>query len=232
MSCSPASPWLSPGSAPVRSQKAARRSGVRQYATTLLDGGDGGADARDLALGLPPAADDAERAGVRLRQVARGDAARRPGAELAEPVGLDHRDRLAGCKQADDEARAFARREVGLRSGQLELGVGRRHYRERAVRHAQPTARHVLDRPACQPVEALLDRVDRVRGRDQPGDVLLRQVERHAGRLRGLLGDEADLPDGLDNGPRDILDRSDLLESHRFGELFDRDPLAAAGSRR
>ena len=59
-----------------------------------LDPGSAARMRLDLALGLPAAADHAERLRVGAREVLRGDRARRSGAPLAEPVGLDDREQL------------------------------------------------------------------------------------------------------------------------------------------
>ena len=59
-----------------------------------LEPGQRGTHALDLALGLPAAADHAERLRIGAREVLRRDRARRAGAPLAEPVGLDHREQL------------------------------------------------------------------------------------------------------------------------------------------
>ena len=112
-----------------------------------------GADARELRLRLPAAADHAEAARAALREVLRRDAARRAGAQLAELVRLEHRDELGrvGAEEEDDEARAVAKAGVDLRARVAELEVGGGHDRERSALEPQPVARPVLDapRPPC-----------------------------------------------------------------------------------
>jgi hypothetical protein len=67
----------------------------------------------------------AEAAARRRGEVLRRDAARRPGAQLAELVRLEHRDELGrvGAKEEDGEARAVAEAGVDLRAGVAELEV-------------------------------------------------------------------------------------------------------------
>ena len=98
-------------------------------------------------------------------EVLRRDPARRAGAQLAELVGLEHRDELGrvGAEEEDDEARAVAEAGVDLRARVAELEVGGGHDRERALLEPEPVARPVLDAPGRQPPEARLDRLDRVR---------------------------------------------------------------------
>ena len=148
----------------------------------LLDPGQRLPDARDLALGLPAAADDAERARVRLGQVLRRDPARGAGAQLAHPVGLDHGRQLAPLEveEHDDERRARRKSRVRLEAGQSELLVHRGHDRERALAGASPCARTIPDRTARLPLEARLDRRERVGRREQLLDVSFGQVERQA----------------------------------------------------
>src|SRR5205814_200516 len=60
----------------------------------VFDGRHRGSYALDLQLGLPPAADHAERARAFPGQMLRGGAGRRSGTEAAELIGLDQRERL------------------------------------------------------------------------------------------------------------------------------------------
>ena len=170
----------------MRSQKAASFSGVLQNATTCSIDGEGRANARDLSLGLMPAADDAERACAALREMPRRDAARRPGTELPEPIGLDHRDELRGLRveQADDERRAVRRRRVQLPAGKPEPAVRSGHVRERPLGQSKPATRSDLDLAGGHAPKARLDSFDRVGRRDERSDVGLRQIERHERKSR------------------------------------------------
>ena len=105
MSCSAASRWLSPGSAPVAEQNAAQSLGRAAVRDNALDRRHGCANRADLGLGLPATADDAEAAGAGRREVLRGNATRGPGAPLAESVRLDHRCEGPGLqlKEGHDE---------------------------------------------------------------------------------------------------------------------------------
>jgi hypothetical protein len=137
----------------------------------------------DLALGLPAAADHAQRSRPRARQVLGRDAARSAGPELPEPVRLDHGDELGAARleEEDDEADIrVAERGVGLEAGVAELSVGRRHHGEDPAFESEPVARPVLDASRGEPPERTLDRLERVLRRQQRLDVRLRQVQRHA----------------------------------------------------
>src|SRR5215210_6789809 len=92
-----------------------------------LDPGHGLSDARHLALGLPATADDAERARVPLGEVLAGDAARCPGAQLSQLVGLDHGRELRtlGVEEDDDERRSARQPRIRLHPGEPELVVDR-----------------------------------------------------------------------------------------------------------
>ena len=153
-------------------ERAQRRLGaaVRDDA---LDPGHRGANARDLRLRLPAAADDAERRCTAPREVLGRDCARRAGSQLAELVGVDHGDELRRrcAKEQDDEAGAVCKARVHLRACVAELEVGGGHHRERAVLEPKPVARPVLDGAGGQAEEARLDRRDRVGGREQLADV-------------------------------------------------------------
>ena len=104
--------------------------GVPRVGDDLLDPGQRGADARELALGLPAGADQPERARPGLRQVPRGDRARGARAELAQPVGFDQRQQLGPVRgeERDDEAHALGEAPVGLDAGALELAIGGGHH--------------------------------------------------------------------------------------------------------
>ena len=140
------------------------------------------ADARDLALRLPAAADHAERARAFAGEVLRRDPARCAGAQLAHPVRLDHRRELGPgqVEEHDDERRARRQGRVRLEAGQSQLLVHRGHDRERALAGASPCARTVPDRTARLPLEARLDRRERVGRREQLLDVRFGQVERQS----------------------------------------------------
>src|SRR5207247_11235239 len=81
-----------------------------------LDRRHGRPDRGDLALGLPAAADHPKSLRARAREVLRSDAARRSGAELPEPVGLDHRRELgpAGLEELHYEAHVVEASECGI----------------------------------------------------------------------------------------------------------------------
>ncbi len=148
MSHSAGSRWLSPGSAPVRSQKS--RSALRRAAVgdRPLERRHGGADAGELRLRLPAAADQPDARCAAAREMPRGDPARGAGAQLAELVRVDHGDELrrVGAEEQHLEARAGAEAGVDLRARVAELEVGRGHHRERALLEPEPVAGPVLDR--------------------------------------------------------------------------------------
>src|SRR6185437_11929391 len=68
---------------------------------------------------------------------------------------------------------------VDLRAREAELEICGGHHREHAVLETEPVARPVLDRPVRHPPEAALDRVDRLRGREQLCDLVLAEMNRH-----------------------------------------------------
>jgi hypothetical protein len=113
----------------------------------------------------------------------RSHRARRPGAKLAEPVGLDQRAQLAPFEQHDDEADAVGAGGVRLHAGEPALVVHRRHDREKAAFQPDPVAGDVLDRAGVEPQERVLDRGDRVGRREQPVDVGFCQRERQGPRV-------------------------------------------------
>ena len=84
----------------------------------VLDRRHGLPDALHLALGLPAAAEDAERRDAGSSEELRGDAARGAGPELAELVRLDHPAALGALEveQADDERRPARKPRVGLQA--------------------------------------------------------------------------------------------------------------------
>src|SRR5204862_1062807 len=92
----------------------------------------GGPDTRHLALGLPAAANHAERPRAAPREVLRCDAACRSGAQLAEPVGLDDGSELGPLRVEDahDERRSAGQRCVGLEACEVESAVDCAHERE------------------------------------------------------------------------------------------------------
>ena len=145
--------------------------------------------AGDLGLGLPAAADHAERARPRPGEVPSRDAAGRPGAELSEPVGLDHCDQPPRFRvEEDDDERGRLGCGVSLEPGEAELPIDGGHDRERTVREAQPPARRVLDRPSGEAQQRRLHRLDRVLGRQERLDVGLREVERQGAASLGAGG--------------------------------------------
>src|SRR5688572_25720940 len=146
-----------------------------------VDRGERLADAGDLRLRLPAAADHTERLGIRLREERGRDAACSPGPELAELVRLDHgrERRLRKVEEDDDEGRATRKPCVGLDPREPELAIGRGHEGEDAVPQVDPRPRPVLDHAAGEPDEARLDRVERVTRRQELRDLVLGHVERH-----------------------------------------------------
>ena len=75
-----------------------------------FDAGECRADAGDLALRLPAAAEDAERARVLPREVLRRDPAGGTRSQLAELVGLDHRGQLRTLEVEEEHAEGRAAR--------------------------------------------------------------------------------------------------------------------------
>jgi hypothetical protein len=146
-----------------------------------LDRGDRCANARNLRLGLPAAADHTERSSMRLREERGGDAARGPGPELPHLVRLDHGRELRAreVEEHDDERRAAREPSVGLDPREPELTIGGGHVCEHTVLDRDPRSRPVLDDAAREPDEARLDRVERLARREQLRDLCLGQVERH-----------------------------------------------------
>ena len=97
----------------------------------------------------------------------------------------------AALEEHDDEGGAVAGRRVRLHARQPALAVDGRHHGERAAVEPDAVARHVLDLAGGEPAERVLDRLDRVRGREQPGDVGLGELKgqaRSLGRLRPCVG--------------------------------------------
>ena len=121
------------------------------------------------------------RAGAGLRQVPGGDRARRAGAELPEPIGLDQREQLGsvGGEERDDEARALREADVGLDPGAPELEVGGGHDVQPACLEPEPAARLQLDRPARHAREAGLHRLDGLGRAEELLDVGFAKEERH-----------------------------------------------------
>ena len=142
------------------------------------------ADAGDLALGLPAAADDAERPGLRLGQILGRNAAGGAGAQLAHPVGLDHARHLGllGVEENDDERRPAGEPCVRLHAGEPELAVGSGHDGERAVGQSHAGPRPILDLAARKPLEAGLDRRQRIGRREELFDLGFGEVERQAAK--------------------------------------------------
>ena len=155
-----------------------RRSAVGDHA---LDGGDSGANACNLRLGLVAAPDHSERARVGPREMARGDAGRRAGSELSQAIGFDHGDELGALRveEADHERRAARCRRIELPAGEAEPAVGGGHVRKRALRQAKPAARRDLDLSRGHPQEARFDCSDRSAGLDEPVDIGFAEIERH-----------------------------------------------------
>ena len=184
-SCAPASRWLSPASAPDELAERGEPLGRSAVGDDALDRRHGSADARDLGLGLVAAAEHAERSGPVTGQVASCDPARRPRAQPAELVGLDHGGELGllGVEEADDEGRSGRRCRVELAAGEPELAIGRRHVRERSFLEPQATPWRVVHGTPRDAPEALLDRLDGVGRLEERGDVGFGEVERHDGEV-------------------------------------------------
>jgi hypothetical protein len=140
-------------------------------------------DARHLRLGLPPAADHAEARRAVPREVARRDGGGRARAELAEPVGLDHRLEASGRREEHDrERRSRGRPGVRLEPGKAELPVDAGHDRVLPLLEREPRPGSVVDGVAGEPPEAFLDRGDGLGRREQSRHVGLGQVQRHLRR--------------------------------------------------
>ena len=139
------------------------------------------ADAEDLRLRLPAAADHAEARRPARGEVPGRDAARRTGAQLAQLVGLDDRDELGrgGAEEEDGEACALTEAGVDLRARVTELEVCGGHDGERTAVEPQAVPRPVLHGPRRHAAETRFDRLDRVRRCQQLRDVRLGQIERH-----------------------------------------------------
>ena len=146
-----------------------------------LDRRDGFADAGDLGLGLPAAADHAERRRAGLREVRRRDAAAAPvrSCPILSASITAVSSRALGVEEHDDERRAAGEPHVRLEAGEPELRVDRGHDRERAVLEREPCPGAVVDGAARLPDEARLDGVERVARRQELADLRLRQVQRH-----------------------------------------------------
>jgi hypothetical protein len=133
MSCSPASRWLSPGSASSFLQNLARFSSAVD--DDALDRRNSLADAQNLALGLPAAAEDAEACRPFAREVLRRHGARGTRPQLSKLVGFEHRGQLTALdvEEADDERRPCRHPRIGLHPRQTQLVVDSRHDREGAA---------------------------------------------------------------------------------------------------
>ena len=140
------------------------------------------ADARDLALRLPAAADHAERSRVRLGQVLRSHAAGRAGAQLPQLVRLDHPGELplAEVEEDDDEPRPVRAPQVGLEPRETQLLVHRGHDRQAALARRRTRPGPVRDRCAAHPLEARFDRRQRICRRQELSDLGFGQVERQS----------------------------------------------------
>ena len=159
-----------------------------------LDPRNRGADAGELRLRLPPAADHAEAGRTLGSEVPRRDAARRTGTKLAELVRVEHRNQLrsVGTEEEDGEARAVAETGVDLRARVAELEVGGGHDGQRTALQPQAITGPVLDPPRGHTTKARLDRLHGVGRRQELGDILLREIEGHL--LEGPLQSCAALP--------------------------------------
>src|SRR5262249_25019772 len=104
--------------------------------------------------------------------------------------------------------------------GGATRGAGPPHPGDPAAPEPQTLPRQVVERTARLSQERLLDGGKRVRGREQFRDVRLAQVQGHQESLVRLL-DEAELAVPLEHGPLDLVERADLVEPRRFGQLLD-----------
>ena len=104
-SCEPASRVTLARFGPTRSQNAASRSGVRQYATTRSIAGTAARMHATCVSAWCPQPSTPSVAAPGEREVARGDAARGSRPQPTEVVGLDHGGELGarGVEDADDE---------------------------------------------------------------------------------------------------------------------------------
>jgi formiminotetrahydrofolate cyclodeaminase len=160
-----------------------RRAAVRD---DTLDARDGRADARDLRLGLMPAADDPQRPGAPLAELTSCDGARRAGPKPAELIRLENGDELRrlGVEQADDEGHPVRSRNVELPAGEPEARIGSSHVGERSLAKRQPSPRCDLDLTGRHPPKGRLDRVHGGRRLDERLDVALGQVQGHGPQSR------------------------------------------------
>ena len=119
--------------------------------------------------------------------MARRHAARRAGAELAQPVGLDQGEHLraVGGEEHDHEASALPESRVRLHAGEPKLQIGRGQDVQETLRKPQTDSRSVVHLSTCQAREASLHGLDGVLRREQGLDVRLPKVERHG---RDTLG--------------------------------------------
>ena len=168
-SCSAASRCDSAGSAPTRAQNAASRSRPA-VGDDALDRRHRGADARDLRLGLPAAADHAERArAARARGASRRHRSRRrcaagragPPRSRAASSGRSERE------EHDDERAPPGRRPRTPSRPRSRARGRRRHVREPPFLQFEPPPRSVLDRARRHAQEARLDGLDGIGGSEQ-----------------------------------------------------------------
>ena len=87
-------------------------------------------------------------------------------------------------EEDDDEAGAVPKPDVGLQSGDAELGVRSGHHVHDSPLEADAKARAVVDVAAGDPRETAFHRLDRRGGREKLVDVGFAQEERHPELVR------------------------------------------------
>ena len=182
MSCSAASAVRLAGSAPTRSQNAARRSGVRHEATTRSTDGTAARIAATCVSACPPQPMTPSARAPVPREVLRRDAARRSRAEPAEQVRLDHgRERAVLEREQEDDERAPRRRRSRSSSApRTPSSTSTAGMTASAPSSSGRRSRGtIVTSPAAMPAERLLDDRHGVGGRQQRLDVGLGEVERH-----------------------------------------------------
>ena len=160
MSCSAASRWLSPGSAPVlpsRTRAASSRACGSRRRRARSSARPRGSRATCASACQPQPMMPSVRAPV-AREVLRGDAARGAGAPLAERVRLDHRREVVpvcSSKRRDDELCLPSDGGIGLHACVAQLAVDGEHHRESTVVERESPPRHDSRPSRRHPQEAL-----------------------------------------------------------------------------
>ena len=140
-----------------------------------------------------PASRSRSRRGSRRppREVARRDARGGAGAELPELVGLDHRLEPRRCVEREEQRPRTACRVIVQAYDLRPAYPSSRSTQAMTAYCPSSSGSRVRGRlstsPAGDPAERLLDGVEGVGRREQLGDVLLGQVERHRGHCMHRL---------------------------------------------